>query len=79
MNGTRGGTRPYALPFVTSKVDVLNALLACGADPSLQDVHRVTPLMAHCLVLDKPDLVAGLLQDTRVKATVNVRSSQYGG
>lgn len=64
-----GGT---PLHFARS-LDLLNALLACVTVPTSQDLNGISPLIKHCLALCSPDLVARLLQDTRVKATVNTQ------
>jgi ankyrin repeat protein len=46
-------------------LDVLNALLDCGADPSILISHKLTPLMLY-VIWRKPDMVARLLQEPRV-------------
>jgi len=54
-------------------LDILNALMDRGADPCAADRAGVPPLMRH--VHDRSvEIVARLLQDPRVRATVNMQS-----
>jgi hypothetical protein len=58
----------------TTSLDVLNVLLGCGADPTLLNSKSTNPLMWHVLG-QHADLITRLLQDPRVQATVNVKTS----
>lgn len=53
-------------------LDVLNALLDCGADPSIVISHKLTPLMLY-VIWRKSEMVGRLLQDPRVRANVNAQ------
>ena len=57
-----------------SSVDILTALMDRGADPTLPNEDGGTPLITHAL-RGRVDLVARLLQDQRVRATINVQES----
>ena len=61
----------------TESFDVLNALLGCGADLIPLNSNGDTPLMVH-LHQSSHDVVARLLQDPRVQASINVQEGRYG-
>ena len=54
-------------------LDILNAFLERGADPSQANTYGVLPLMWHARY-HSTDVVARLLQDQRVRATVNLQN-----
>lgn len=54
----------------TKSVDVLEALLDCGADP-IEKGRSFTPLCMH-IMYGRDDMVARLLEDPRVQASVDL-------
>ena len=56
-------------------LDVLSALLDRGADPTLLDTQNQTPLIP-VAYYQRVDIVARLLQDPRVRATIDVQVSE---
>ena len=70
MNATTGGEM-NPLHYADT-LDILNALMDRGADPIVPDYEDKAPLawQASCGTVD---MVARLLQDPRVRATVNMQ------
>ncbi len=66
-------SNPYAFDL-----DILNALLERGADPTLPG-HSIgrTLLMSHIMHGYNKDCIARLLEDPRVRATINVRDRMW--
>ena len=62
--------------FSAASVDILNALLDRGGDPILPNPDGELPLMSRAQYREV-DIVARLLQDPRVRATVNMQD-QHG-
>jgi len=62
---------------IAKSLNVLNALLDRGADPTLVDDNNRSALM-YCVVRGEADYVARLLQDPRVQATVDAQDSEEG-
>jgi hypothetical protein len=70
VNGTAAHGRTAI--FYAKTPDILTALLDRGADPCTADRFGMSPLMWHMLA-GTVDTVARLLQDPRVRATVNMQ------
>jgi hypothetical protein len=66
----------YTPLHMAPSLDILAALLNRGADPTLLNRFGRTPLMSQALY-GRIDIVTRLLQDPRVRATVNVQH-RYG-
>ena len=67
-----GGQTPLHAAYI---LDVLNVLLDRGADPTLLDEDNASPLMFAANFGDV-DVVAPLLQESRVRAIVDVQDSE---
>jgi hypothetical protein len=65
-------TRRQNALHTTASFDILNVLLDLGADPLRRDSCGQTPLIRHTW-FGRVDLVERLLQDPRVRATVNMQ------
>ncbi len=60
---------------IASSPDIASALLDRGADPARVSTDRWSPLMQH-VQYGSADVVARLLQDPHVRATVNVQDGE---
>jgi hypothetical protein len=71
VNATTAGERTAI--FYAETPDILTTLLDRGADPNVADAHGTRPLMLRAF-LGQIDNVARLLEDPRVRVTVNMQS-----
>ena len=71
MNAVDGGN--HTVLYVAGTLEVFNALVECGADPTLPDFDGCAPLIVH-LTNHRYHIVTQLLQDPRVQASVNAPS-----
>jgi len=75
VNG-RCSKHQYTPLYWACSLNVLDALLERGADPTALDCAGFTPLMYNAQI-GSVDLVARLLQDQRVRATIDIQN-EYG-
>lgn len=62
---------------IIDTLDILNALLDRGADPTFPDFDGISPLMHHVIPI-RVDMVNRLLRDARVRATVDKQDGWRG-